>query len=121
MIHRAFCNELQPLAGARRRRLLRNPSRWAARAITLMVMVACDSKSEDEPRSDLTGEELFRQPFPGSNGRSRATCHVPEDNFTLGRLAALDLPPVHPPEHDGPPEALTPEQKSDLIAFLHRL
>jgi cytochrome c peroxidase len=30
-----------------------------------------------------TGEQLFREPFPGTNGRSCATCHVPEDNFTL--------------------------------------
>lgn len=35
-------------------------------------------------RSKLTGEELFRLPFPGAgNQRSCATCHVPEDNFTL--------------------------------------
>jgi cytochrome c peroxidase len=29
------------------------------------------------------GEQLFSQAFPNSNGRSCATCHVPEDNFTL--------------------------------------
>jgi cytochrome c peroxidase len=32
----------------------------------------------------LTGEELFKLPFPGAkNERSCATCHVPKDNFTL--------------------------------------
>ncbi|MFY0539453.1 hypothetical protein [Nannocystis pusilla] len=42
--------------------------------------------------------------------------------FVLGRFAPLDLPHIHPPEHEGgQPESLTPEQKSDLIAFLNRL
>jgi cytochrome c peroxidase len=53
-------------------------------------MSAC-SKADDSAdgarwnsdRSQLTGEELFSLPFPGANGRSCATCHVPEDNFTL--------------------------------------
>lgn len=36
------------------------------------------------PRGQLTGEQLFRTPFPGArNQRTCATCHVPEDNFTL--------------------------------------
>jgi cytochrome c peroxidase len=40
--------------------------------------------SNCKDRSKLTGEELFRLPFPGAgNQRSCATCHVPEDNFTL--------------------------------------
>jgi cytochrome c peroxidase len=30
-----------------------------------------------------TGEQLFNEPFPGTNGRSCATCHVAADNFTL--------------------------------------
>lgn len=35
-------------------------------------------------RSQLTGEQLFKLPFPGAgNERSCATCHVPEDNFAL--------------------------------------
>lgn len=29
------------------------------------------------------GEQLFSQAFPNTNGRSCATCHVREDNFTL--------------------------------------
>jgi cytochrome c peroxidase len=42
------------------------------------------SKTACKDRSKLTGEELFRLPFPGAgNQRSCATCHVPEDNFTL--------------------------------------
>lgn len=31
----------------------------------------------------MSGEDLFRKPLPGSNGRSCASCHVPKDNFTL--------------------------------------
>lgn len=43
-----------------------------------------ESKTPCKDRSKLTGEELFRLPFPGAgNERSCATCHVPEDNFTL--------------------------------------
>jgi cytochrome c peroxidase len=43
-----------------------------------------ESKPACKDRSKLTGEELFRLPFPGAgNQRSCATCHVPEDNFTL--------------------------------------
>jgi len=42
------------------------------------------SRTACKDRSKLTGEELFRLPFPGAgNQRSCATCHVPEDNFTL--------------------------------------
>ncbi len=41
-------------------------------------MNACDA------RGRLTGTELFGLPFPGAkNERSCASCHVPEDNFTL--------------------------------------
>jgi cytochrome c peroxidase len=37
-----------------------------------------------DERVRLTGKELFNLPFPGAkNKRSCATCHVPEDNFTL--------------------------------------
>jgi cytochrome c peroxidase len=57
---------------------------------------ACSSddsaKSSAQDRSKLTGEELFSLPFPGAgNERACATCHVPEDNFTLtpGHVARL--------------------------------
>jgi cytochrome c peroxidase len=37
-----------------------------------------------DERGQLTGEDLFKLPFPGAkNQRSCSTCHVPEDNFTL--------------------------------------
>ncbi len=39
--------------------------------------------SDCDTRVHLTGSELFRRSFPGTNGRTCATCHVPEDNFTL--------------------------------------
>lgn len=42
--------------------------------------------------------------------------------FVLGALPTLHLPPVNPPEAPGaPPEALSPAQKQDLLAFLKRL
>jgi cytochrome c peroxidase len=67
-------------------------------AVALLTGIgACDGT--DEPakntagdRSKLTGEELFSLPFPGAgNERACATCHVPEDNFTLtpGHVARL--------------------------------
>ncbi|WP_433936553.1 hypothetical protein AB3662_17925 [Sorangium cellulosum] len=37
----------------------------------------------DEPSVALSEEQLFGQPLPYGNGRSCATCHVPEDSFTL--------------------------------------
>jgi len=42
--------------------------------------------------------------------------------FVLGVLPTLNLPPVNPPEAPGsPPEALSPAQKQDLLAFLNQL
>jgi cytochrome c peroxidase len=42
--------------------------------------------------------------------------------FVLGVLPSLNLPPVNPPELPGaPPEALSPAQKQDLLAFLTKL
>jgi cytochrome c peroxidase len=74
-------------------------SRWAVSTVAIaLALNACDDTTdaprESKPqtdRSQLTGEELFRQPFPGSNGRACATCHVPEDDFTLkpARVARL--------------------------------
>jgi cytochrome c peroxidase len=52
------------------------------------VLAACGS---DAPTPEELGEQLFSQAFPGTNGRSCATCHVPEDNFALtpARVEAL--------------------------------
>jgi mono/diheme cytochrome c family protein len=41
------------------------------------------SSAGSTPSSVRAGEQLFSEPFPDTNGRSCATCHVPEDNFTL--------------------------------------
>jgi cytochrome c peroxidase len=50
--------------------------------IAVLAMIPSPSIAKD--RSKRTGEQLFRMPFPGAaNKRSCATCHVPEDNFTL--------------------------------------
>jgi cytochrome c peroxidase len=87
-------------AEVRRRDPLRRSSsrvRSTRAAIALLALTACSSSDEtslDSPainaadlelrRSQLTGEQLFSQPFPGAgNERSCATCHVPEDNFAL--------------------------------------
>ncbi|WP_240486672.1 cytochrome c peroxidase [Hyalangium minutum] len=84
MIQHAFRRALQLPAGSRRRHLVSHPSFWAVGAIALVAMGACHTDKEEEPqRSNLTGKQLFEQPFPGTNGRSCASCHVPENHFTL--------------------------------------
>jgi cytochrome c peroxidase len=72
-------------------RLVQSASGFAASTIAIVLALsACEGSNDSSndtgkqrDRSQLTGEELFRQPFPDSNGRSCATCHVPEDAFTL--------------------------------------
>jgi cytochrome c peroxidase len=44
----------------------------------------------------LTGEQLFNQALPGTNGRACATCHVPEDNFTLTPAHVVKLFETNP-------------------------
>ena len=58
--------------------------RWAAGLFALVVVAACDDTEAEKPAPavELTGEQLFSQNLAGGNGRSCATCHVPEDNFT---------------------------------------
>jgi cytochrome c peroxidase len=46
-------------------------------ALALVAMSACGTETT------VTVEPLFEQAFQGTNGRSCASCHVPEDNFTL--------------------------------------
>jgi cytochrome c peroxidase len=48
--------------------------------LIVTVLSACDA-AELSPIE--RGEQLFSNPFPHTNGRSCATCHVPEDNYTL--------------------------------------
>jgi cytochrome c peroxidase len=92
-------DDLDPLAGSRRRHLVSRHSRSGAGVIALLAVSACSDDSTrvvpspggagsapsagGAPSDTLTGEQLFREPFPGTNGRACATCHVPEDNFTL--------------------------------------
>jgi cytochrome c peroxidase len=55
-----------------------------AGSLVLATMSACGDSEVEALRSNLSGEQLFKLPFPGAkNQRSCATCHVPEDNFTL--------------------------------------
>lgn len=76
MIQPPLRRDLQPVAGARNHSLAR------LGAIALLATNACGTKTEPtEPT--VTVEPLFKEAFRGTNGRSCATCHVPEDNFTL--------------------------------------
>lgn len=47
-------------------------------AVALVATSACGDDTEP-----LIIEPLFAEAFPGTNGRSCTSCHVPEDNFTL--------------------------------------
>ncbi|MCY1058091.1 c-type cytochrome [Nannocystis sp. SCPEA4] len=76
MIQPPLHRDLQPVAGAR------NHSLAGLGAIALLATNACGTQTEPtEPT--VTVEPLFKEAFRGTNGRSCATCHVPEDNFTL--------------------------------------
>jgi cytochrome c peroxidase len=44
----------------------------------------------------LDGQTLFDTPFSGTNGRSCATCHVPEDNFVLTPAHVASLLATNP-------------------------
>jgi cytochrome c peroxidase len=84
-------------ARVRRWNLRNSPVRSTRAAFALLALAACgssddtslrstanDATDQELLRSQLTGEQLFNQPFPGAgNQRSCATCHVPQDNFTL--------------------------------------
>jgi hypothetical protein len=82
----------------------RPPYVWALVSLVVTVLSGCianDPSSQDsgepvpatktrtteravaEPSRAELGEQHFSQAFPNSNGRSCATCHVPEDNFPL--------------------------------------
>jgi cytochrome c peroxidase len=66
--------------------------RCIAGAVALAALCACSTSDESsgaggtggKPGSaPLTGEQLFSTAFADSNGRSCASCHVPDDGFTL--------------------------------------
>jgi cytochrome c peroxidase len=50
--------------------------------IALCAIDACSTDTQPAPPTSSV-EPLFAAAFPGTNGRACATCHVPEDNFTL--------------------------------------
>ncbi|WP_231754320.1 cytochrome c peroxidase [Caulifigura coniformis] len=49
----------------------------------MLALAICVSRPILAQTPQELGEQLFRQAFPGTNGRSCATCHVPENDFTL--------------------------------------
>jgi cytochrome c peroxidase len=55
----------------------------AVAALGACQTTAPETETEAETRTVELGEQLFSRAFPNTNGRSCATCHVPEDNFTL--------------------------------------
>jgi cytochrome c peroxidase len=86
-----------------------------AAVLTMATVTACsDSDSSTIATNDSagaagstdapTGEQLFNQPLSDSNGRACATCHVPEDDFTLT------------PEHVA--QVLTANPKDPLFAAI---
>jgi cytochrome c peroxidase len=93
--------------------------------------------STDPGRAAITGNPLDFEAFdvpqvrgiaktaPYFHDNSHATLKDVVDSysrFVLANIPPLNLPPVHPPEAVGlPPETLSPAQKADLMAFLHRL
>lgn len=64
--------------------LRRRPSTLLA-GLVVTILSACESSetSSSTPPPADPGEKLFTQAFPNTNGRSCATCHVPEDAFAL--------------------------------------
>jgi cytochrome c peroxidase len=51
---------------------------------SMAVLIKTKVLNTPAARTTMTGEELFSMPFIGAgNDRSCASCHVPEDNFTL--------------------------------------
>jgi cytochrome c peroxidase len=92
-----FCTHLETSASGHRPYFHRSSPSRSIRATIALALAACSSSDETSvtspandatdqelQRSHLTGEQLFKQPFPGAgNQRSCATCHVPENNFTL--------------------------------------
>ncbi len=71
---------LKPIADRRPRAISSWTPLAAAALAALFTASAC---SDEAPPSGPTVEPLFQEAFPGTNGRSCASCHVPEDNFTL--------------------------------------
>jgi cytochrome c peroxidase len=91
----------------------------------------------DPGRAAITGDPLDFEAFdvpqlrgiagtaPYFHDNSAATLLDVVDiysRFVLGVLPSLNLPPINPPETPStPPEALSPAQKQDLLAFLNEL
>ncbi len=68
-------------------RLAAHRARWLLAALVVIAasgsaLGACGTTDTDLGETD-PGEQLFQQAFPSTNGRSCASCHVPEDNFAL--------------------------------------
>lgn len=69
------------------------PISLAATALVVLLVVSCSSNA---PSTVAAGEELFTTPFPETNGRSCASCHVPADNFALTADHVAEVWAEHP-------------------------
>ncbi len=60
------------------------------------AMLTADGQLTDAaPQAARRGEEIFNRPFDGLNGRSCASCHVPDSNFLDGQ--SYDIGSAAPP------------------------
>jgi cytochrome c peroxidase len=113
-----------------------NPATDAAGAPIVGPALAPQWFSTDPGRALITGDpadfEAFDVPTlrgiartaPYFHDNSHATLEDVVNSYStiiLGFVAELHLPLGPPETPEGPPEALTPAQKRDLIAFLQRL
>jgi len=106
-------------------RILREVGSLAALpAVSLLALSACGGPADPAPpiavaaaaaaKCQPDGQTLFDTAFPGTNGRSCATCHVPEDNFGLtpahvaATLAANPNDPLFNPIDADDPTAAVP-------------
>ncbi|AKT38186.1 c-type cytochrome [Chondromyces crocatus] len=83
MIQRPPRSALPPLARACYPHLVSSPFLWGALCTAMLVAVSACGTDPAPSQPTTTVEPLFNEAFQSTNGRSCATCHVPEDNFAL--------------------------------------
>lgn len=67
-------------------------------ALCLLALVACDNRPPPDPEAALIarGREIFLTETFDGNGRTCATCHRAEDNFSISPAFIATLPPDDP-------------------------
>jgi cytochrome c peroxidase len=89
--HHRFRKDRHLAATPRPMHIHRAPFWAVAGAIVVLALTGCGGSDSTKQDDIVKGEKLFKTAFAGTNGRSCASCHVPEDNFTLtpGHVARL--------------------------------